>query len=130
MEVLILEVPAMYGDHHVVEVRRILLAIPGVEEVFASSSFHTVEVSFDPEKTNDLEIAIRLDEAGYLGEWSVIAERGRASDEGGGPVYFRHTTVFEQTKHVVGFAQDVQITGRPLWPCPGMGPIMAMDEEN
>ena len=35
MEVLTLELPAMYGDHHVVEVRRILLEIPGVDNVYA-----------------------------------------------------------------------------------------------
>jgi len=30
MEVLSLELPAMYGDHHVVEVRRLLFELPGV----------------------------------------------------------------------------------------------------
>ena len=30
MEIITLDVPAMYGDHHVVEVRRILLEISGV----------------------------------------------------------------------------------------------------
>jgi copper chaperone CopZ len=68
----------MYGDHHVVEVRRILLEIPGVEDVYASSSFRAVEVTYDPEKVNDLEIQLKLDEAGYLGEWTIIAELGVA----------------------------------------------------
>ena len=37
----------MYGDHHVVEVRRLLLEMPGVTDVYASSSFQVVEVAFD-----------------------------------------------------------------------------------
>ena len=32
MKVLTLELPAMYGDHHVVDVRRILFDMPGVVE--------------------------------------------------------------------------------------------------
>ena len=39
MKTLSLELPAMYGDHHVIEVRRILLEIDGVKDVYASSSF-------------------------------------------------------------------------------------------
>ena len=39
MEVFNIDLPAMYGDHHVVEVRRILMDIPGVEDVYASSGF-------------------------------------------------------------------------------------------
>ncbi len=74
MKTVTFEVPNLYGDHHVVEVRRILLEIPGVVDVYASSAFRMVEVSFDPEKTNDLVIALALDESGYLGEWSVPME--------------------------------------------------------
>ena len=47
MEKTHITVPAMYGDHHVLEVRRILLALPGVAEVNASSCFQVVEVSYD-----------------------------------------------------------------------------------
>ena len=52
MDTLTLEVKTMYGDHHVVEVRRILLGLPGVEDVYASSSFRVVEVTYDPGKVN------------------------------------------------------------------------------
>ena len=52
METFVLELPTMYGDHHVVEVRRLLLGLPGVEEVYASSGFQSVEVTYDPAKTS------------------------------------------------------------------------------
>jgi len=59
------DVPAMYGDHHVSEVRRILLEIPGVEEVYASSAFKRVVVSYDPARLNPSVIEENLRAAGY-----------------------------------------------------------------
>lgn len=129
MKKITLDLPTMYGDHHVVEVRRILLAIPGVEDVYASSSFRAVEVTYDPEKVNDLEFQLKLDEAGYLGEWSILAEPGTAVARKDGEGKFRHTAVYEQTRQVVSFAREVGSVVRPLWPCPGMGVIRAMEEE-
>lgn len=124
--------PALYADHHVTEVRRILLQLEGVTDVYASSAFQTIEVTYDETRINDLEIAVKLDEAGYLGEWSVPVETGVAAqqaDDGQEP-YFRHTTVYETTKKTITFAQRVHHSGRPLWPCPGMGMIpVTRDEE-
>ena len=131
MAKLTLELSTMYADHHVIEVRRILLALPGVQDVYASSAFRVVEATYDPAKINDLEIQVKLDEAGYLGEWSVLAETGKAVGSGDGPnAFLRHTSVYEQVKRVVSFSQNVSHQGRPLWPCPGMGPIRGMEEEN
>ena len=119
------ETPALYGDHHVIEIRRILLELPGVIDVYASSAFQVVEVTYDPEKINDLEISVKLDQAGYLSEWSVPVEAGATAyhAEAGLKPYFRHTAAYEQTRLVVSFAQNVAYLGRPLWPCPGMGTI-------
>jgi copper chaperone CopZ len=123
-----LELPAMYGDHHVVEVRRILLEIPGVHDVYASSAFHVVEVSYDPAQTNDLEISVKLDEAGYLGEWSFLTEPSEAASwQENGNSTLRHTSAYEQTR-TVSFGRTVSVSGRPLWPCPGMGVIKKMEE--
>jgi hypothetical protein len=36
VENLTLELPALYADHHVLEVRRILQEMPGISEVYAS----------------------------------------------------------------------------------------------
>jgi copper chaperone CopZ len=131
METRTFETPALYADHHVTEVRRILLQLEGVVDVYASSAFQLIKVTYDNTKINDLEIAIKLDEAGYLGEWTVPVEQGsktRHADEEQKP-YFRHTTVYETTKKTLSFAQRVNYSGRPLWPCPGMGTIPAKRKE-
>lgn len=130
MKTVTIELPTMYGDHHVIEVRRILMAIPGVEEVYASSRFGIVEVKYDPEEVNDLEISIKLDEAGYLGEWSVPVETGnKIQNETGRKPFFRHTAIYETSRQVVSFSQATNAPGKPLWPCPGMGVIKPMEEE-
>lgn len=131
MEVLTLELPAMYGDHHVVEVRRLLFEIEGVEEVYASSGFRAVEISFDPDKANAEDIKARLDEAGYIGELPIPVEipSESASTGEGKKGFFRHTTAYETTNRVVSFGQTVNYEGRALWPCPGMTPLTGMDEE-
>jgi len=122
-----LEVPALYGDHHVLEIRRILTEIPGVQEVYASSSFQVVEVSFDESSTTEEEITNKLEEAGYLEELMVPVEIGAIQEDDRKP-FFRHTEVYENTREVVSFSQKVVSTGRGLWPCPGMGPIKTMEE--
>lgn len=132
MQKTLFTVPTMYGDHHVLEVRRILLEMRGVEEVNASSCFHTVEVSYDLAKVSAEEIRTRLKEAGYLEELPIPVETGKAVTQEAkrnGKGFFRHTTAFEQTKKVVGFAQTVNFSGRPLWPCPGVGVISGAELE-
>ena len=131
MKKINIDLPAMYGDHHVVEVRRLLLELPGVEQVFASSAFQVVEVAFDEDQVTQEKIESVLAEAGYLGDLAMPVETGVAAQESGGKAYFRHTAAYEQTRQVVGFSQQVPFAGRPLWPCPGFGPIQQMngDEE-
>ena len=124
------ETPALFGDHHVTEVRQILLEVEGVTDVYASSAFQTIEVTFDESKTNDQEITARLEETGYLGEWTIPVELESAAQQGDGQKpFFRHTTTYETIKHTVSFAQRVNYQGRPLWHCPGIGAVR-MDEEN
>lgn len=131
MESKTFEVPALYGDHHVTEVRRILLELEGVSDVYASSAFQVVEVTYDPAKINDLQIALRLDEAGYLGEWTIPIEMGSAAQQGDGQKpFFRHTATYETTKQTVSFAQRVSYQGRPLWHCPGMGAIKMEEDDH
>ncbi|MGD2058756.1 MAG: cation transporter [Anaerolineales bacterium] len=65
MEELILEMPSMYGDHHVLKVRDVLTAIDGVEEIYASSAWKQVMISFDPKKTKAEDLENALSEAGY-----------------------------------------------------------------
>jgi copper chaperone CopZ len=129
VETKIFETPALYADHHVTEVRRILMALDGVKEVYASSAFQVIEVAYDENKIRDLELAIKLEEAGYLGEWAIPTETGTAAQQGDRrEPYFRHTTTYETTKQTVSFAQKVNQKGRPLWNCPGLGEVR-MEEE-
>ena len=127
METKVFETPVLYGDHHVTEVRRILLKLTGVSDVYASSAFQVIEVTFDPEKISAEEITNELDKEGYLGELPLISETGVAVEKKEGDGVFRHTAVYETIKDTVSFAQSVHPTGRPLWPCPGLGPVKAND---
>lgn len=124
MEAISIDLPAMYGDHHVMEVRHLLFELPGVTEVYASSSFHIVEVQFDETKLDAGQIEQTLDKAGYLGELLVPVEKGALSErKNGDKPFFRHTAVHESTGQDISFAQKVPYAGRALWPCPGMGPL-------
>lgn len=127
METKTFETPALYGDHHVTEVRRILQGLTGVSDVYASSAFQAIEVTFDAEKISAEEITKQLDEAGYLGELPMLSETGVAVEKKEGDGVFRHTAVYETLKDTVTFAQRVNHTGRPLWPCPGLGPVKSND---
>jgi copper chaperone CopZ len=129
MEKTVLDLPAMYGDHHVTEVRRILLLLPGVSSIYASSAFRQAEVSFDPALVSAEQISTALAQAGYLGDVPAFTEATTPSSQSlvaGSP---RHTVVYEQTRQTVSFSQAIHYQGRPLWPCPGMGVIRGMDEK-
>jgi copper chaperone CopZ len=129
METVTIDLPKMYGDHHVTDVRRILLATPGVEDVYASSAFRVARARIDPAKVSEADLRARLAEAGYLGDLPIEAEAwktGTPADVVDNP--FRHTAVLENIKGVA-FGQKVEeAAGQALWPCPGMGPIQKMDE--
>lgn len=130
MNTLSLDLPSMYGDHHVTEVRHLLLELDGVADVYASSGFRIVEIQYDEAKLDPEKIKSVLDEAGYLGELQTTVERGAVEDrENGDKPFFRQSIAYEQMGREVSFAQKVPFSGRPLWPCPGMGPIKQLEEE-
>jgi len=64
MTVITIDLPAMYGDHHVSEVRRLLLGLDGVEEVYASSGFRAAEITYNSKKVKKAEITAKLEESG------------------------------------------------------------------
>ncbi|MDX1378847.1 MAG: heavy-metal-associated domain-containing protein [Anaerolineales bacterium] len=128
METKTFEAPALFGDHHVTEVRRILQGLTGVSEVYASSAFQVIEVKFDPEKISAEEISKELEKVGYFGELPFISETGIAVEKKEGDGVFRHTATYETIKDTVSFAQSVRYTGRPLWPCPGLGPVQQTED--
>ncbi len=123
-----IDVPAMYADHHVVEVRRILFEVPGVEAVDASSAFQVVKIEYDPEKTSEDILKQALDKNGYLGDLQVPMESGKPAVGSDGDTYFRHTAAYEAAGTTISFGQEIAASGRPLWPCPGMGPAPTKDE--
>jgi hypothetical protein len=130
MKTMKLELPSLYGDHHVVEVRRLLLEIAGVEDVYASSAYQVVEITYDPAKVTEETLTTTLENAGYLGGMNLPTEAGIAAYQHEGiETFFRHTASFETTRKVVSFTQQVNYTGRPLWSCPGIGVIKQKVEE-
>lgn len=116
------DLPTMYGDHHVLEVRRLLQELPGIDDLYASSAFKYLEVSYDENAVTEEAILAKLEEAGYLGEMTMPQESDLPATEKMDTKPFRHTASFQQTKQV-SFHHETAYAGRPLWPCPGMGPI-------
>jgi copper chaperone CopZ len=128
MTSVVIDAPVMYADHHVVEVRRILLGVPGVETVDASSAFQVVKIEYDPEKTSEEVLTKTLDESGYLGKLDLPLESGNPAVGYDDDTYFRHTAAYANAGPAVSFGQEITAPGRPLWACPGMGPAPTMDE--
>jgi len=120
MTSVVIDVPAMYADHHVIEVRRILFAIPGVKTVDASSAFQAVKIEYDPESISEDVLRQLLAEHGYLDDLQVPTETGRPAAGSDGGTYFRHSAAYAAAGTTVSFGQRVAPSGRPLWPCPGM----------
>jgi copper chaperone CopZ len=65
MERAIFAVPKLYADHHVLNIRKLLGNLSGVQNVEASAAFKRVAVSFDPDAISAESIAEALQEAGY-----------------------------------------------------------------
>lgn len=72
MEKVALEVPTLWADHHVLKVRGVLNKLEGVENVYASSAWKQVLVTYDGAKTDQAALEKALAEAGYpVGEGEV-----------------------------------------------------------
>jgi copper chaperone CopZ len=123
-----IDLPLMYADHHVVEVRRILFEVPGVNELDASRAFQVVKIEYDPEKTSEDILKQVLDKNGYLGDLEVPVESGKPAVGSDEKTYFRHTAAYGSTGTVISFEQETAASRRPLWPCPGMSPTPKMDD--
>ena len=134
MASLSLELPSMYGDHHVINVRQILLEMDGVKDVYASSGFRVVEVEYNSKKTPKKDLIAALEKAGYTSDFNLPEELPIPANEQKEKAFFRHSEASEQTGNIVGFQQNVKFQRSPLWPCPGMGPLkpatLTVDKEN
>jgi copper chaperone CopZ len=133
MESLTLKLPAMFADHHVIEVRRVLSELPGVGDIYASSAFLSAEIDYEPDQITPQEIEHALKTAGYLEALPIPEEIGAERNGKSGDTekpFFRHTTAYAQAGKTVSFAQNISFAGRPLWPCPGLGLIEREEAEH
>jgi hypothetical protein len=68
----------MFSDHHVLKAREALLALSGIENVYASSAWQAVIVTYDPASIQPEEIEHTLAQAGYSPDQAtpVLAKSG------------------------------------------------------
>ncbi len=77
MDKVVLDVPTLWADHHVLKVRDALGAVEGVDSVYASAAWKQVLVNYDAAKTDQAAIEKALTDAGYPvgeGEVPVVAQ--------------------------------------------------------
>lgn len=80
MKQITLNIPSMYADHHVLRVRDLLEELEGIGEVYASSAWKQLMISFEPDRIDQEGIEIALAEGGYSvgqGEPPILVERDR-----------------------------------------------------
>jgi copper chaperone CopZ len=65
MASLTLSAPTMFADHHVLKAREALLALSGIDDVYASSAWQAVIVTYDPAAIQPEAIEKALAQAGY-----------------------------------------------------------------
>lgn len=81
MEKLMLSVPAMYADHHVLSVRQALASVEGVANVEASAALKIIKLEYDPQKVAPQAMIEALQAAGYGSEEEPCPMAPRHQDE-------------------------------------------------
>lgn len=102
---IVIEVPGMYGDHHVLRVREALLSTSGVQEVTASAARRQVAVGFDESATSGEAIQDALAAAGYPAEGSPAVPVFPKRHEDGSGWYLlpdRGTTTERKDREMAG----------------------------
>ncbi len=77
MKKVALGVPTLWADHHVLKVLGVLNRLEGVEDVYASSAWKQVLVTYDGDMIDQAAVEKVLAEAGYpvgAGEVPVLAQ--------------------------------------------------------
>ena len=82
MKSIVLDVPRMYGDHHVLPVREALLGVSGVSEVAASAARRKVEVQYDETATSAEALQEALAAAGYSPEETPADQFPKRHEDG------------------------------------------------
>ena len=65
MKEMVVKVPGMWADHHVLRLRESLLGVKGVSEVIASSARRTAAIRFDETAVSDKVVLEAVVAAGY-----------------------------------------------------------------
>lgn len=65
MEKLTLDIPTLFGDHQVLKLRDALANIDGVSEIYASSAWKQVMITYDPKQVKPADLEKALTDAGY-----------------------------------------------------------------
>ena len=105
MKQTVVNVPAMWADHHVLLVRKALLDLKGVDEVQASSARRSVLVKFDEKATSLEAIQQALTAAGYSpGEAQPLREFPKRHEDGSAwyLVLDRKTTTERKDREMAG----------------------------
>jgi copper chaperone CopZ len=104
MKRIVLEVPGMYGDHHVLRVREVLLGAQGISEATASAARRTVAVKFDEKATSAEAIQETLSGAGYPPDASLAREFPERHKDGSGWYLLpsRRTTTERKDREMAG----------------------------
>jgi copper chaperone CopZ len=78
MKEIVLDIPLMFADHHVLKVREILSGLEGVGEIYVSSAWNQAKIAYDEQKVKPAAIKKALAEAGYPvgeGEIPILVEK-------------------------------------------------------
>ena len=65
MNRILLNIPRLYGDHHVAPIQQALANRPGIVDVLASPAHRQIRVDFAPEEVSHEQILAWLTAAGY-----------------------------------------------------------------
>ena len=106
MEKVVLDVPMLWADHHVLKAREALVNLEGVQDVYASSAWKQVLVAYEDGKTDVAAFEKALAEAGYPvgeGETPVLVQPGEKRRD---PQWKRLGFRTTQTKRV-----DLEMSG-------------------
>ncbi|MCJ7626581.1 MAG: heavy-metal-associated domain-containing protein [Anaerolineaceae bacterium] len=122
MKTLALELPFLFGDHHVLEVRRILMELPGIENLYVSSAFQVVDLIYDEARLGPDEIRAKLEKAGYIRMLPGVTEN-EPNGIDGRKVSIKRRTETTEGAQTVSFIQMIPSVDEIVWPCPGFGPV-------
>ena len=123
------EIPVLYADHHVLEIKNILKEVEGIKDFFISSAFKIVKIDFDESAISEEELKTLLVKAGYHGDLGFENEEfSTEPGSKGHKKHYRKGVLYTQTGLTQGFKQNVTKTTRKEWPIPGMG-VLDVGEE-